>query len=97
MRYCVLLMMNVWSLPPMASNSIAFDRLVGEMLNGNRPQITSTDYEQFKKQWVFDALKGYRFGQSFCEYFNINNSIPLYWFRDNNISERWIKDNYLQK
>lgn len=57
--------------------------------------VKSIDYQEFQKHYVVYALKGYRYGQAFCEYFNIPQGTPLYFFKDNNIAERWINDNYL--
>lgn len=57
--------------------------------------VNLEQYQEFQKCWIFTALEGKRFGQAFCEHFNIPMGTPLYFFKDNNISERWIKDNYL--
>lgn len=57
--------------------------------------ITWQEYEQWEKTYIIDALADKRLGQSFCEYFNIGNATPLYHFKDNRFSERWIKDQYL--
>jgi len=37
--------------------------------------ISKTEYEQFKKEFVFEKLKGKQLGQSFCEKFEIDNSL----------------------
>lgn len=58
-------------------------------------QVTVESYAEFRRQWVVDALRGWRYGQSFCHYFGVPNASPLYWFKDTNISRRWIRDNYL--
>ena len=67
------------------------------MVPNTQVKITTQQYLEWQKQWVFDALKDYRLGQSFCEYFGISNASPLYYFRDNNFSNMWIHDNYLQQ
>ena len=59
--------------------------------------ITQEQYEQFQYYYVMDALKGWRYGQAFCERFGISNASPLYHFKSRDISERWIQDNYLVK
>lgn len=60
-------------------------------------KVKSTQYEEWKKQWIFDALAGMRYGESFCKYFGVTNGSPLYFFKDNKVSEHWIKDNYIEK
>ncbi len=82
------------------SNQISTMEWISKSLSEPNPvvvKITSEQYLEWKKQWVFDALKDYRLGQSFCEYFGISNASPLYYFRDNNFSNVWIHDNYLQQ
>jgi hypothetical protein len=59
--------------------------------------ITQEQYDQFEYHYVFDALKGLRFGQAFCERFGVSNASPLYHFHGREVSERWIRDNYLVK
>lgn len=85
-------MANVWSF---AMNS--FDPLTSILIGlPEKPKITADNYLEWQKQWVFDAIGGKRLGQSFCLYFRIPNATPLYHFKDNNLSERWINDNYLK-
>jgi hypothetical protein len=59
--------------------------------------ITQDQYEQFEYYYVFDVLKGLRYGQAFCKRFGISNASPLYWFKGDGISKKWIHDNYLVK
>lgn len=67
-------------------------------LDGSYKHITVTEeqYNEWKKHYVIDALKGYRLGQSFCEYFYISNASPLYHFKSNSFCEQWIFDNYIK-
>jgi hypothetical protein len=58
-------------------------------------RITQSQYDEFMRHYVIDALAGKRLGQSFCERHGITNASPLYHFRDNNLCERWIRDNYI--
>lgn len=75
----------------------SFDYIVGTLSNSLvRPKITKEQYNEWKKHYVFDALKGYRLGQSFCEYFGITNASPLYHFKSNSFCEQWIFDNYIE-
>lgn len=75
----------------------SFDYIVGTISNSLvRPRITKEQYDEWKKQFVFDALRDYRLGQSFCEYFGISNASPLYHFKSNSFCEQWIFDNYIE-
>ena len=59
--------------------------------------ITQEQYDEFLFYFPMYALKGLRYGQAFCERFGITNASPLYHFRGQDISDRWIRDNYLVK
>jgi hypothetical protein len=59
--------------------------------------ITQEQYTEFKHYYVIDVLKGKRYGQAFCDRFNIPNGSPLYYFKSHEICDRWICDNYLVK
>ena len=59
--------------------------------------VTQEEYERFQYYYVMDVIKGWRYGQAFCERFGISNASPLYHFRGRETSERWIRDNYLVK
>ena len=59
--------------------------------------VTHEQYEEFERYLVWDLVGGLRYGQAFCERFGISNASPLYHFRGREISERWIRDNYLVK
>ena len=59
--------------------------------------ITQEQYTEFKHYYVIDVLKGKRYGQAFCDKFNIPNGSPLYYFQSQEICDRWIRDNYLVK
>lgn len=75
----------------------SFDYIVGTLSNSLvRPKITKEQYDEWKKQYVFDALRDCRLGQSFCEYFGISNASPLYHFKSNSFCEQWISDNYIE-
>ena len=58
--------------------------------------ITQAEYQNFKRYWIMDCLAGYRYGQAFCQRYGISNASPLYYFKDDKISERWIRDNYIK-
>lgn len=59
--------------------------------------ITKEQYAEFEFAFVYYVLKEYRYGQAFCEHFGLGNATPLYHFKDETISRRWVSDNYLQK
>lgn len=75
----------------------SFDCIVNLLTNkSSNTTVTQEQYSEWKRHYVFDALKGHRLGQSFCEYFGISNASPLYHFKSNSFCEQWIHDNYIE-
>lgn len=48
-----------------------FNSLYQAPLSKQKKTITLAAYEQFKKEFVFDKLKGVSFGEAFCKKFSI--------------------------
>jgi len=72
------------------------DYTVG-MLNKKRTpnfSLTSTQYAQWKKRYTFDGLRGAKYGQSFCQQFDIVDNILQYCLppldADSYIQEHYI-------
>lgn len=65
-----------------------------QLLPQENIKITQLEYESFQREYVMYALADKRYGQAFCERFNFRST--LYYFKDKNIADRWIRDNYLQ-
>ncbi len=62
--------------------------------NAETKTISTDNYERWKKLFTFDALKNQRYGQSFCNYFNITDNRIFYerdWSRcDRIIRREWL-------
>jgi len=62
--------------------------------NTETKTISTDNYERWKKLFTFDALKNQRYGQSFCNYFNITDNRIFYerdWSRcDRIIRKEWL-------
>jgi hypothetical protein len=71
------------------------DILTSANLNRKIGSITQEQYNEFKEfHWTVYILQDKRYGQAFCEHFDIPSITTLYYFKDKNIAERWIRDNY---
>lgn len=44
-------------------------------LSKKKSTISHEQYEQFKKEFVFEKLKGKRFGKAFCEKFGLHDYV----------------------
>ena len=58
-------------------------------------KIAQSCYDQWKQHFVFDAVKGKTFGQSFCDYFRIKDYIVLYVHKDINDCDWYIQQHYI--
>jgi hypothetical protein len=75
-----------------------FDSMIRSLMsqgtNASAP-IKLADYESWQKLYTFDALQDLRYGQSFCNHFNITDHRIYYnrdWVRcDTLIRSEWIE------
>ena len=69
-----------------------FDQLLNNHVDST--PVTMDNYKEWRKAYTFDALKGFRFGQSFCKHFNIRDFRIQYetdWLRcDRIIRSEWV-------
>lgn len=72
-------------------NSIHWEQL----LPNEEFRLSRDEYEQFKRWYVMYALADKRFGQAFCEHYEIRSL--LFHLKDRKMAERWIEDNYLEQ
>jgi hypothetical protein len=59
------------------------------------PTITQEDYDQWRRDYVWEALHGIRYGQSFCNYFGITDNHLYYAPGDIVWCDRYIRKTYL--
>jgi hypothetical protein len=58
-------------------------------------QISKQEYQVFCKEYIFEQLKGKRFGRAFCERFDINDMV-VNCLVDEDIAREMIEENYIQ-
>jgi hypothetical protein len=56
--------------------------------------VESMDYQQWRQEAVFDMLRGVRYGQSFCNRFDITDNI-LFYERDPEWADVYIRKTYI--
>ena len=69
------------------------------VITGPNPEfcINEKQYAIWQKSYTFDALQhGIRFGQSFCNYFNITDYILYYTLLDVDRADEYIRKNYIR-
>jgi hypothetical protein len=40
--------------------------------------ITQHDYDQWRAGWIFDGIRGRRYGEAWCDHFSINDYLIRY-------------------
>ena len=50
-----------------------FDSLIAQRQTKNTTKVKLSEYKQWQKLFSFDALRGKKYGESFCDYFNITD------------------------
>ena len=61
-----------------------------------RPSITLQQYADWQQQFTVDALRGQRYGQSFCNRFGITDNL-LFHTTEIAWCENYIRKNYLAR
>lgn len=82
--------MNATTFGNMATN------LVRPVSEDRRHFVSQDQYHEWRRQSVFDALKGQRHGQSFCNKFDVTDNI-LFYAHDWADADHRIRTLYLQK
>ena len=57
--------------------------------------VSRAEYDQWARGFVFDGLRDQRYGQSFCNHFNIRDHI-LYFAGSVAEADRYIQKHYVQ-
>ena len=57
--------------------------------------ITQEDYEQWRHDYIWEALHGIRYGQSFCNRFGITDNHLYYGTNGLEWSDKYIRKTYL--
>ena len=58
--------------------------------------ILQTEYDAWRGEFVFDGIRGMRYGQSFCNHFGITDYV-LFYMLDWDRADQHIKKLYLAK
>jgi hypothetical protein len=74
---------------------LIMEHVVAELERGQDPaqrSITHQEYRDWQRGYIFDGLRTLRYGQSFCNHFNITDNILFY-----NILTQTDADQYIRK
>ena len=71
------------------------DGLMEDRKSDSNKTITKEQYRQWAAGFVFEGLRGQRYGQSFCNQFGIKDNI-LYYSSTVEEADRYIQRNYVR-
>jgi hypothetical protein len=76
-----------------------FEQLVtfADQADRTNQSITQEDYQQWKKDFIWEALHGQRYGQSFCNRFGITDNHLYYAAGDISWCDNYIRKTYLER
>jgi hypothetical protein len=57
-------------------------------------ELTEETFQAWDRAFIFDAMRGLRYGQSFCNQFGITDNI-LFYERNRERAQRHIRKHYL--
>ena len=61
-----------------------------------RNSVPQAEYDAWRGEFVFDGIRGMRYGQSFCNYFDITDHV-LFYKVDWASADQYIRSMYLAK
>ena len=81
----------------MMKGNQVFEQLVAfaDQSDKVQPPINRGDYDQWRKDYIWEALHGIRYGQSFCNHFGITDNHLYYASGDIAWCDKYIKKTYL--
>ena len=81
----------------MMTGPAVFEQLVAFADQSDRvnPAITQEDYDQWRRDYIWEALHGVRYGQSFCNHFGIKDNHLYYAPGDIAWCDKYIRKTYL--
>ena len=79
------------------SGSAVFEQIVVLSDQAGRiiDPITADDYEQWRHDYIWEALHGIRYGQSFCNHFGVTDNHLYYAPGDIAWCDKYIRKTYL--
>lgn len=78
-----------------------FDSMTKDMLGryartSPKHSVSNSKYEAWKREFTFEGIRGARYGQSFCNYFDITDHV-LFYKIDWASADQYIRSMYLAK
>ena len=63
--------------------------------NARDLKISESDFEHWQKLYTWDAIKGVKYGASFCQYFEIYDAVLQLFDNHTDELEKYIRESYV--
>ena len=77
-----------------------FGRVITDFMNFQprrlQQPISQQEFDHWLREFTFDAMRGLRYGQSFCNWFDITDN-RLFYERDQEKCDRLIRAEYIKQ
>ena len=83
------------------SGQSVFEQMAGVMSRGHTPlktwsgKIDPEEYEQWRRDFIWEALHGMRYGQSFCNRFGLHDNHLFYNTGSVEWADKYIRETYI--
>jgi hypothetical protein len=83
------------------SGQSVFEGMINVMQRGHTPlktwsgKIDPEEYEQWRKDFIWEALHGMRYGQSFCNRFGLHDNHLFYNTGSLEWADKYIRETYI--
>ena len=57
--------------------------------------VTYQEYNEWHREYIFDSLRGLRYGQSFCNRYGLTDDYVLYYMTNQTNAELYIRKYYI--
>lgn len=58
-------------------------------------QISKQEYEVFQREYIFDQIRGLKYGKAFCERFHVKDSV-ISRLIDEDLAKELIEETYIK-
>jgi len=74
------------------------EHILEQLERGSQPDrhITHEQYRAWQRGYIFDGMRDLRYGQSFCNHFNIWDNILFYNVFSQPEADRYIRETYVR-
>ena len=74
------------------------EHILEQLERGSQPirYITTAEYREWQRGYIFDGMRDLRYGQSFCNHFDISDNILFYNALTQPDADRYIRETYVR-